>query len=256
MLPLLGLPGCARCRPRCRTAASSCRARTSQHRRADDQHGVPGRRHPLPRAVAVAHRLPQLRCQHVRVAGRPGRAGRGRRRPRCSSRSARTGDLVELGLVRRAGRRDREQGLQVGSVIAAPRCPGPAAGWRCGPGRSSPPATRRRGDHARAARRRPAAGHAAPGSAQEPACCGSQRPEPVTEPRTVCMYTGAAGVVLDLRAQPLHARVHEPRVAEVAVLPHRLQQLLAAEHPARRAGQLEQQAQLGRGEPDRLAVLG
>ena len=40
------------------------------------------------------------------------------------------------------------------------------------------------------------------------------------------------------------------------MLPHRLQQLLAAVHPARRAGELEQQPQLGRREGDRHATFG
>src|SRR5689334_22884132 len=73
---------------------------------------------------------------------------------------------------------------------------------------------------------------------------GSHRPEPVAEPTHRLHVDGRRRVILDLRAQPLHARVHQARVAEVPVLPHRLEQLLAAVYPPRRAGELEQQAQL------------
>src|SRR5690606_5399620 len=65
---------------------------------------------------------------------------------------------------------------------------------------------------------------------------------------------GVGRVRLDLRAQPPDVDVDQAAVAEVAVAPHPLEQRLAAEHPARARRQLDEEAELGLGEVDLLAL--
>jgi hypothetical protein len=67
----------------------------------------------------------------------------------------------------------------------------------------------------------------------EPPSC-SQRPEPVPEAAHGLYISGFGCVGLDLRPQPLHARVHESRVVKVVVFPYEIEKLLTGEHLPRR----------------------
>src|SRR5690242_3957415 len=79
------------------------------------------------------------------------------------------------------------------------------------------------------------------------------RTEPVPEAADGLDVAGLGRVGLDLRPQPLHARVDQPRVPQVVVLPHQVEKLLPGEHLPGRARQDQQQPQLGRGQRDVLA---
>src|SRR5882757_6854788 len=59
------------------------------------------------------------------------------------------------------------------------------------------------------------------------------------------------GVLLDLRAQPLHMDVDQPGVGGVPITPDLLQQHLAGEHLPRLAGKRHQQVELQRRQSDR-----
>src|SRR5262245_47245888 len=74
------------------------------------------------------------------------------------------------------------------------------------------------------------------------------RPEPVPEAPHGLDVAGLGRVGLDLRPQPLHARVHQPGIPQVVVFPHQIEQLLPGEHLPRRGGQHQQQPQLGWGQ--------
>src|SRR5580765_5730752 len=65
---------------------------------------------------------------------------------------------------------------------------------------------------------------------------------------------GVLGVLLALRAQPLHVHVDQPGVRGVPVAPDLLEQDLAGEDLPRLAGQRDQQVELERGEVERLPV--
>src|SRR3954471_14346991 len=60
----------------------------------------------------------------------------------------------------------------------------------------------------------------------------SHRPEPVGGAADGLYVDRRGGGVLALQPQPLHAGVDQPGVAEVVVLPDRLQQLFAGEYLA------------------------
>ena len=65
---------------------------------------------------------------------------------------------------------------------------------------------------------------------------------------------GIGGVGLDLGAQPADVDVDQAPVAEVVIAPDPLEEMLAAQYLARVIGQLAQQAELGPGAVDLLAV--
>src|SRR5689334_19965583 len=69
--------------------------------------------------------------------------------------------------------------------------------------------------------------------------------QPVAETPNRHHHPGRARVPLDLGPQPADVDVDDPLVAEETVLPDPLEQLLPAEHPAGRGGQLAQQPELG-----------
>ncbi len=66
-------------------------------------------------------------------------------------------------------------------------------------------------------------------------------------------WRGFDGSVLDLGAQPADVDVDDPRVAEVAVAPHPLEQVLARADPPLRERELDEQPELGARQRDRAA---
>src|SRR5580692_12341598 len=74
-----------------------------------------------------------------------------------------------------------------------------------------------------------------------PSCPWSHRPEPVAESPDRLDVAWLGGVRFDLGPQPLHARVDQPGVAQVVVLPDQGEKLLAGEDLPGRAGQDQQQ---------------
>src|SRR6185295_14016799 len=79
--------------------------------------------------------------------------------------------------------------------------------------------------------------------------------EAVADPAHRLDHLWFLGVVLDFRAETLDRDVHEPRIAQVLVVPDALKEQVTGEDLARPPRELEQQLELGRGETDLFSAL-
>ena len=99
------------------------------------------------------------------------------------------------------------------------------------------------------------ADHEAAGRTGTPDHATSAPLEPVTDAAHRRDRLRARRVVLDLGSQPLDGDVHEPRIAEVLVVPDTGEEHLAGEHLAGSSHELDQQTELRRGEREISPVL-
>ena len=134
-----------------------------------------------------------------------------------------------------------------------PRRPAPAVGFPAARSTYMPPATSAAVSTQRPAKPSSSRNRSPRNGRDEPRATTSQRAEPVAEAAHGLHVARVGRIVLDLGAQPLHARVDQPGVAEICLFPHGFQQLLAAEHPAGRARTVPAAGAVrsGRGRPAR-----